>query len=136
MLHLPGRNGFLPEKLSVTKPATPVDTPALEPVLLRKNDKFEVWFKQDDQLFTPHGRIGITISSESVDNSPVNHLLSTLFCELISAELQEQLFSALLANSNFSIARGMGLINVNVSDFSSGLPLLLKTVLQKLKTFK
>ncbi|KAJ2867640.1 metalloprotease [Coemansia aciculifera] len=136
MLHLPGRNKFLPENLSVTKPATPTDTPALEPVLLRKNDKFEVWFKQDDQFFTPHGHIGIAISSESVDSSPVNHLLSTLLCELVSAELQEQLFSALLANSNFSIGHGMGSITVGVSGFSSGLPLLLKTVLQKLKTFK
>ncbi|KAJ2327374.1 metalloprotease, partial [Coemansia sp. RSA 2673] len=63
MLHLPGRNIYLPESLSVTKPVTPVDKPATEPVLLRKNDKFEVWFKQDDQFFTPHGHIGLTISS-------------------------------------------------------------------------
>ncbi|KAJ2876464.1 metalloprotease, partial [Coemansia aciculifera] len=68
MLHLPGRNIYLPESLSVTKPATIADTPALEPVLLRKNDKFEAWFKQDDQFFTPHGRIGLTISSEQLDN--------------------------------------------------------------------
>ncbi|KAJ2040200.1 metalloprotease [Coemansia sp. S3946] len=136
LLHLPGRNEFLPENLSVTKPVTPVDTPALEPVLLRKNDKFEVWFKQDDQFFTPHGHIGLTISSEYVGNSPVNHLLSTLLCELVSAELQEQSYSASTANSNFTITHGMGSIDVGVSGFSSGLPLLLKTVLQRLKTFK
>ncbi|KAJ2036402.1 metalloprotease [Coemansia sp. S16] len=135
-LHLPGRNKFLPENLSVTKPATPVDTPALEPVLLRKNDKFEAWFKQDDQFFTPHGHIGLTISSEYVDNSPVNHLLSTLLCNLVLVELQEQLFSALKANNNFSIAHGKGSIDVDVHGFSSGLPLLLKTLLQKLKTFE
>ncbi|KAJ2116870.1 metalloprotease [Coemansia sp. RSA 922] len=136
MLHLPGRNIYLPESLSVTKPVTPVDKPATEPVLLRKNDKFEVWFKQDDQFFTPHGHIGLTISSEYVNNSPLNHLLSTLLCSLVSAELQEQLFSALLANSYFYVAPGGGSINVGVAGFSSGLPLLLKTVLQKLKTFK
>ncbi|KAJ2064964.1 metalloprotease, partial [Coemansia sp. S146] len=136
MLHLPGRNEFLPDNLLVTKPDTPMDTPTLEPVLPRKNDMFEVWFKQDDQFFTPRGRIGLTISSESVGNSPVNHLLSTLLCKLILAKLQEQLFSALLANSNFYIAHGIGSIDVGVSGFSSGLPLLLKTVLQKLKIFK
>ncbi|KAJ2401897.1 metalloprotease, partial [Coemansia sp. RSA 2531] len=64
MLHLPSRNAYLPESLSVTKPATPVDKPTIEPVLLKKNDRFEVWFKQDDQFFTPHGHIGLTISSE------------------------------------------------------------------------
>ncbi|KAJ2748549.1 metalloprotease, partial [Coemansia pectinata] len=136
MLHLPGRNIYLPESLSVTKPATIADTPALEPVLLRKNDKFEAWFKQDDQFFTPHGRIGLTISSESVNNSPVNYLLSTLLCELVSAELQEQLFSALLANNYFYMSPRGGAINVGVSGFSSGQPNLLKTVLQKLKTIK
>ncbi|KAJ2876421.1 metalloprotease [Coemansia aciculifera] len=136
MLHLPGRNIYLPESLSVTKPATPTDTPALEPVLLRKNDKFEVWFKEDDQFFTPHGRIGLAISSESVDNSPVNYLLSALLCKLVSAELHEQLFSASMANSYFYMSQGGGLINVGVAGFSSGLPNLLKTALQKLKTFK
>ncbi|KAJ2872880.1 hypothetical protein GGH93_003659 [Coemansia aciculifera] len=136
MLHLPGRNEFLPESLSVTNPSTPVDTPALEPVLLRKNDKFEVWFKQDDQFFTPHGRIGLTISSESAGNSPVNHLLLTLLCKLVSAKLQEHLFGALLANNYFYMSPGGGSINIGVSGFSSGLSNLLKTALQKLKTFK
>ncbi|KAJ2757425.1 metalloprotease [Coemansia pectinata] len=136
MLHLPGRNIYLPESLSVTKPATIADTPALEPVLLRKNDKFEVWFKEDDQFFTPHGRIGLAISSESVDNSPVNYLLSALLCKLVSAELHEQLFSASMANSYIYMSQGGGLINVGVAGFSSGLPNLLKTALQKLKTFK
>ncbi|KAJ2432014.1 metalloprotease [Coemansia sp. RSA 2531] len=135
MLHLPGRNKFLPENLSVTKPATIADPPALEPVLLRKNDKIEVWFKQDDQFFTPHGRIGLAISSEYVDNSPLNHLLSTLLCKVVSAELQEQLFSASMASSYFNMSPGGGLINVGVSGFSNGLPNLLKTALQKIKTF-
>ncbi|KAJ1925563.1 metalloprotease [Coemansia sp. S17] len=135
MLHLPGRNIYLPDSLSVTKPATIADPPALEPVLLRKNDKIEVWFKQDDQFFTPHGRIGLAISSEYVDNSPLNHLLSTLLCKLVSAELQEQLFSASMANSYFYMSPGGGLINVGVSGFSNGLPNLLKTALQKIKTF-
>ncbi|KAJ2063929.1 metalloprotease [Coemansia sp. S2] len=136
MLHLPGRNKFLPENLSVTKPATIADPPALEPVLLRKNDKIEVWFKQDDQFFTPHGRIGLAISSEYVDNSPLNHLLSTLLCKVVSAELQEQLFSASMASSYFNMSPGGGLINVGVSGFSNGLPNLLNTALQKIKTFK
>ncbi|KAJ2341250.1 metalloprotease, partial [Coemansia sp. RSA 2673] len=136
MLHLPGRNKFLPENLSVTKPATIADPPALEPVLLRKNDKIEVWFKQDDQFFTPHGRIGLTISSEYVDNSPLNDLLSTLLCKIVSAELREQLFSASMANSYFYMSPGGGLINVGVSGFSNGLPNLLNTALQKIKTFK
>ncbi|KAJ2038918.1 metalloprotease [Coemansia sp. S3946] len=136
MLHLPGRNIYLPDSLSVTKPATIADPPALEPVLLRKNDKIEVWFKQDDQFFTPHGRIGLAISSEYVDNSPLNHLLSTLLCKIISAELQEQLFSASMASSYFNMNPRGGRINVGVSGLSNGLPNLLKTALRKIKTFK
>ncbi|KAJ2491494.1 metalloprotease [Coemansia sp. RSA 2050] len=134
-LHLPGRNAFLPDNLSATNPDTLANLPAVEPVLLRKNDKIEVWFKQDDQFFTPHGRIGLTISSESVDNTALNRLLTSLLCMLVSTELQEQMYSALIANSKFDIVQGIGSINVGVSGFSSGLPRLLKTVLQKLKTF-
>ncbi|KAJ2488762.1 metalloprotease, partial [Coemansia sp. RSA 2050] len=134
-LHLPGCNAFLPDNLSVTKPDTLANPPAVEPVLLRKNDKIEVWFKQDDQFFTPHGYIGLTISSESIDNTALNHLLTSLLCELVLAELQEQLYSASIADSKFDIVQGVGSINVGVSGFSSGLPHLLKTVLQKLKTF-
>ncbi|KAJ2337100.1 metalloprotease [Coemansia sp. RSA 2681] len=133
LLHLPGRNSFLPSDLSVSKPTTIADSPALEPVLLIKSDKLEVWFKKDDQFFTPHGSIGLAISSQVVDNSPINWVLSSLFCKLASANLEEELFSAKLANSKFSISLGTGSINVGVSGFSSRLPLLLKTVLQKLK---
>ncbi|KAJ1812443.1 metalloprotease, partial [Coemansia sp. RSA 2675] len=100
-----------------------------------KNDKIEVWFKQDDQFFTPHGHIGLSISSESIDNTALNHLLTSLLCELVSAELQEQLHSASIANSKFGIAQAIGSINIDVSGFSSGLPHLLKAVLQKLRTF-
>ncbi|KAJ2101377.1 metalloprotease [Coemansia sp. S100] len=135
MLHLPSRNAYLPESLSVTKPATIADPPALEPVLLRKSDKIEVWFKQDDQFFTPHGRIGLAISSEYVDNSPLNHLLTILLCKIVSSELKEQLFSASMANSYFYMSPGGGLINVGVSGFSNGLPNLLNTALQKIMTF-
>ncbi|KAJ2329455.1 metalloprotease, partial [Coemansia sp. RSA 2681] len=99
LLHLPGRNSFLPSDLSVSKPANIADPPALEPVLLIKSDKLEAWFKKDDQFFTPHGSIGLAISSQ------------------------------------FSISLGTGSIDVGVSGFSSRLPLLLKTVLQKLKAF-
>ncbi|KAJ2028439.1 metalloprotease, partial [Coemansia sp. S610] len=134
-LHLPGHNAFLPDNLSVSKPDVLANPPAVEPVLLRKNDKIEVWFKQDDQFFTPHGHIGLSISSESIDNTALNHLLTSLLCELVSAELQEQLYSASIANSKFGIAQAIGSINIDVSGFSSGLPHLLKTVLQKLRTF-
>ncbi|KAJ1817708.1 metalloprotease [Coemansia sp. RSA 2675] len=56
-LHLPDHNAFLPDNLSVSKPDVLANPPAVEPVLLRKNDKIEVWFKKDDQFFTPHGHI-------------------------------------------------------------------------------
>ncbi|KAJ2908014.1 metalloprotease, partial [Coemansia aciculifera] len=65
MLHFPGRNMFLPEHLSVNKPDTLAISPAIEPDLLKKDDNIEVWFKQDDQFFTPHGAISLAISSES-----------------------------------------------------------------------
>ncbi|KAJ2337130.1 metalloprotease [Coemansia sp. RSA 2681] len=133
LLHLPSCSPFLPSDLSVSKPATIADPPALEPVLLIKSDKLEVWFKKDDQFFTPHGSIGLAISSQSVDNSPINWVLSSLFCKLASANLEEELFSAKIANSKFSISLGTGSIDVGVSGFSSRLPHLLKTVLQKLK---
>ncbi|KAJ2744851.1 metalloprotease [Coemansia sp. BCRC 34301] len=77
MLHLPGRNAFLPDNLSVSKPDIIADPPSLEPVLLRKDNKMEVWFKQDDQFFTPHGSIGLTISSQSVDNLPINRRINS-----------------------------------------------------------
>ncbi|KAJ2015229.1 metalloprotease, partial [Coemansia sp. S85] len=112
-LHLPGHNAFLPDNLSVSKPDVLANPPAVEPVLLRKNDKIEIWFKQDDQFFTPHGHIGLTISSESIDNTALNHLLTSLLCELVSAELQEQLYSASIANSKFGIAQAIGSINID-----------------------
>ncbi|KAJ1997902.1 metalloprotease [Coemansia thaxteri] len=102
-IHLPARNVFLPDNFTVAKLATAADKPTSEPTLLRKNDKYEVWFKQDDQFFTPHGCISLIISSETTDNSPINQVLSQLFIQLATSKLNEEFYDASQANASWAL---------------------------------
>ncbi|KAJ2340215.1 metalloprotease, partial [Coemansia sp. RSA 2671] len=105
-LYLPDRNAFLPDNLSVTKPDTPANPPAVEPVLLRKNGHIEVWFKKDDQFFTPHGRIGLTINSEvpAFDQDMLEEALKDVTLNGLQAHIESVLGKAyvkMLVSGNY-----------------------------------
>ncbi|KAJ2431154.1 metalloprotease, partial [Coemansia sp. RSA 2531] len=56
-LSLPEKNAFIPDDLFIKNPNMLGTAVVLRPTLLRLNDSFELWFKQDDQFNTPKGSI-------------------------------------------------------------------------------
>ncbi|KAJ2466915.1 metalloprotease [Coemansia sp. RSA 2337] len=60
-LSLPEKNAFIPDDLFIKNPNMLGTAVVLRPTLLRLNDSFELWFKQDDQFNTPKGSIYLCI---------------------------------------------------------------------------
>ncbi|KAJ2335854.1 metalloprotease [Coemansia sp. RSA 2681] len=135
-LCLPEKNLFIPSDFTIKNANMLGAEAVLRPMLLKLNDNFELWFKQDDQFNTPKGCISLSIKTPTVNSSPRNHLMSSLFCAMLSSKMLESLHNATNAGLEFSIFSTSSTIEVSVSGFSNKLPTLLATVLDSTKAFK
>ncbi|KAJ2446970.1 metalloprotease, partial [Coemansia sp. RSA 2424] len=74
-LCLPERNVFMPSDFTIKNDNMLGAAAVLRPTLLKLNDKFELWFKQDDQFETLKGSISLSIKSPAATNSPLDHIM-------------------------------------------------------------
>ncbi|KAJ2797000.1 metalloprotease, partial [Coemansia furcata] len=135
-LRLPERNQFMPTDFTIKNPNMLGDAAVLRPTLLRLNDNFELWFKQDDQFSTTKGNIYLSINVPTVDSSPQNRVMSQFYCSMLASDLDEDLYNAACAGLRFGAYSTSSTIEVFVAGFSSKLPELLKTVLERVVSFK
>ncbi|KAJ2113132.1 metalloprotease [Coemansia sp. RSA 922] len=96
-LSLPEKNAFIPDDLFIKNPNMLGTAVVLRPTLLRLNDSFELWFKQDDQFNTPKGSIYLCIKVPNVNSSPQNWIMSNLYCDMLNSELLEDLYNSTCA---------------------------------------
>ncbi|KAJ2425098.1 metalloprotease [Coemansia sp. RSA 2531] len=135
-LSLPERNEFMPTDFTIKSPNMLGAAAVLRPTLLRLNDNFELWFKQDDQFSTAKGSISLSITVPTVNSSPQNHIMSKLYCSMLGSALDEDLYNATCAGLSYYVYPTNSTVEVYVAGFSSKLPELLKTVIERAKTFK
>ncbi|KAJ2111135.1 metalloprotease [Coemansia sp. RSA 922] len=135
-LSLPERNEFMPTDFTIKSPNMLGAAAVLRPTLLRLNDNFELWFKQDDQFSTAKGSISLSINVPTVNSSPQNHIMSKLYCSMLGSDLDEDLYNATCAGLSYCVYPTNSTVEVYVAGFSSKLPELLKTVIERAKTFK
>ncbi|KAJ1910624.1 metalloprotease, partial [Coemansia sp. S17] len=83
-LSLPEKNAFIPDDLSIKNPNMLGAAAVLRPTLLRLDDSFELWFKQDDQFNSPKGGIYLCIKVPNVNSSPQNWIMSNLYCDMLN----------------------------------------------------
>ncbi|KAJ2636385.1 metalloprotease, partial [Coemansia sp. RSA 1694] len=62
-LCLPEKNLFIPSDFTIKNANMLGAEAVLRPMLLKLNDNFELWFKQDDQFNTPKGCISLSIKT-------------------------------------------------------------------------
>ncbi|KAJ2050069.1 metalloprotease [Coemansia sp. S16] len=98
-LSLPEKNAFIPDDLFIKNPNMLGTAVVLRPTLLRLNDSFELWFKQDDQFNTPKGSIYLSNYSKIYTTLHVqvnyictaewhHQLLASELSKITSAKLQ------------------------------------------------
>ncbi|KAI8322211.1 hypothetical protein GQ54DRAFT_328450 [Martensiomyces pterosporus] len=134
-LHLPEPNWFIPDNLDVDKPERPAE-PAQAPVLLRRTQGAEVWFKRDDRFFLPRGEIRIVVETPRVYESPLNSILSQLFVLILKDSLSEITYDAQVAGLWFDIRDSADGIFLHLDGFNDKLPRLLEILLKALRSHK
>ncbi len=130
-------NPFIPENLAI-KPLKGEPLPATaanvmdKPKLLVDSDGVRLWFKQDNQFFTPRSNFFVYAMTPLFQNSLRNSLLANFVVSLVNDKLSAYAYPANLAGADFGIgarSRGFTLALSGYSDKQSG---LLETLLKTL----
>ncbi|EJD53131.1 hypothetical protein AURDEDRAFT_110880 [Auricularia subglabra TFB-10046 SS5] len=133
-LHLPHENNFIPTNLTVDK--RPVDTPQKQAVVIAKTRLSTLFHKKDDQFWVPKANVFLFIWSPMSAPTPRHVVKTRLFCELVTDALTEYSYDADLAGLRYNLSPDIYGIQVSVSGYNDKLPVLLATVLEKVKTIK
>lgn len=132
--HYPIPNKFIPENFKIS--GIKSDSPLLHPYLIDENNKFHVWFKQDDQFEVPKGIIEVRLTSPIFTKSIENSLYSGLLTNLIEDELTDISYYAALVGLHYKIFSLSSGIIVRVSGYNDKLAVLLEQILIKIKNYK
>ncbi|KAF2769156.1 LuxS/MPP-like metallohydrolase [Teratosphaeria nubilosa] len=130
-LHLPGKNEFVPQRLDVEKKE--VETPALEPKLIRNEENVRLWYKKDDQFWVPKANIDICLRSPVPNMTPLAAVTMQLYGDLLDDSLNEYAYDADLAGLDYSVSRHAVGMDVNVSGYNDKMHVLLEKVLESMR---
>ncbi|KAJ2325155.1 metalloprotease, partial [Coemansia sp. RSA 2681] len=126
-------NVFMPNDFTVKSANMLGAAAVLRPTLLKLNDNFELWFKQDDQFATLKGSIMLSIKLPTANTSPMKNVMSIMYCNLLDSNLRSGLCNARYAGLSFQVRFTNSAIEINVAGFTSKLPDLLMAILERVK---
>lgn len=130
-------NPFIPENLALKPlegaPLPPdADNVNQKPQLLIDADGVRLWFKQDNQFFTPRTNFYVYALTPLFQDSLRNSLLANFAVTLVNDQLSSYSYPANLAGAGFGLgARSRG-FTLSLSGYSDKQETLLETLLQTL----
>ncbi|KAJ2482685.1 metalloprotease [Coemansia sp. RSA 2131] len=95
----------------------------------------ELWFKQDDQFFTPRGTIHLKIRLANANTSKLDMLTAQILNLCISQVFDGEFYAAQHAGLDFKIDFTESELKIKVTGFNDKLVHLLTNVLHKIQTF-
>ncbi|KAG8937301.1 Insulinase (Peptidase M16) [Tulasnella sp. 418] len=132
-LFLPGPNAFVPSKLEAEKKE--VLEPLKRPLKILETPLSTLWYKKDDRFWVPKAYVNINIISPLASITARHNLATRLFADLVKDTLTEYAYDADLAGLSYSIANHAEGLSVSVAGYNDKLLVLLKVVLEKVKSF-
>ncbi|KAH9941260.1 LuxS/MPP-like metallohydrolase [Epithele typhae] len=134
-LALPRPNPFIPseEGLRVDKGPEGAE-PAKYPTLIVRTAAARLWHKQDDRFWVPKADVYVVVKSRLAYASPRHAMLSRLLVDLVDDALAEVTYDASLADLAYALSNHTDGLVLHVSGYRDKLAVLLRTVLEKLRT--
>ncbi|CAB4420535.1 unnamed protein product [Rhizophagus irregularis] len=133
-LKLPEINEFIPTDFETYKKE--ISTPAKRPDIIKDTQISRLWYKKDDTFWVPKANIYVLLNSPLAYATPLYHVKTRLYSELIKDALNEYLYNAQMAGVYYGINyRSQGL-SLSISGYNDKLPVLLEKVVNKMKNLK
>nr|XP_043635707.1 insulin-degrading enzyme-like 1, peroxisomal [Erigeron canadensis] len=131
-LHLPSRNVFIPEDLSIKSVKEKVNLP----VMLRKSEFSRLWYKPDTTFLTPKAFVKLDFYCPFGGISPEAIVITDISTRLLMDYLNEYAYDAQVAGLYYDISHTDNGFQVTLTGYSHKLNILLETVIEKIRTFE
>lgn len=133
-LHYPAPNKFIPSNFEIS--GTKSETPLKHLYLIDENEKFHVWYKQDDQFEVPKGSIELKLFLPTIGKSIQSAVSTMLLVDLIEDDLNDISYYATLVGLHFNIMQTSNAIELTVSGYNDKLLVLFEEILAKITNFE
>lgn len=121
-------NPFIPEDLSIrTTGATS------KPAVIEVMPGFRLWHQLDGDFPSPKSNFYFTFRSPIANDSPLHHVSTMLFVELVNEELNSFLYPAYTAGQSVNLYNHIRGFSMRLSGFRDKQPLLLEQITASLK---
>uniref|UniRef100_A0A0K2SYP7 Metalloproteaselike [Tribolium castaneum] n=1 Tax=Lepeophtheirus salmonis TaxID=72036 RepID=A0A0K2SYP7_LEPSM len=132
-LKLPETNSFISKNFDLVKREP---GQGKFPSIIKDTPLMRLWFKQDDEFLLPKANLKFEFKIPLVNADPHHVNLSRLFLSLLRDDLNEYIYSAILAGLNYAIHNTKQGIMLGVYGYNEMQPMLLDKVMYKLTNFK
>lgn len=127
-LHLPQNNIFIPTDLLPTVERGEWED---EPKLITSNNKMKIFCKKTNKFGLPHASSTFVLSLDGYYTNIKTYMLTVLLSSVLTSQLNNILYDAILLNYSVNITCGGGLY-ISLYGFHEKLPDLLKVVIEGL----
>ncbi|KAL5492063.1 STE23_1 [Sanghuangporus weigelae] len=130
-LALPKPNKFIPNNVEVEKVEVP--QPKNRPAIIRRSPLMDVWFKKDDQFWTPRAQVVIEARSPFASSNACEVVMTRLFAYLVQDALTEYSYDAELAGLYYDFSSTMRGVTLSLGGYNNKLHVLAEHILTKVK---
>ncbi|MCG3200558.1 MAG: Protease 3 [Gammaproteobacteria bacterium] len=129
-LALPAPNPFIPENTELK--TADADATAI-PARIDQQPGYELWFKQDEAFKQPRADFYFSVRTPAANDSAEHAVLTSLYTQLVSDELNEFSYAAQLAGLSYSLYPHIRGFTVRISGYEDKLALLLTRIVEALR---
>uniref|UniRef100_A0A1B6BXU5 Nardilysin n=1 Tax=Clastoptera arizonana TaxID=38151 RepID=A0A1B6BXU5_9HEMI len=129
--HLPDPNPFITSNFILL---TPPNNKTEYPDKIYEDDVIELWYKQDSTFKLPTAIICLQLISSMPHYMPHNAVMQDLLITILIQTLAEEVYSANMANLQYSISPSEKGIVISVQGFNEKLNCLLQTIIKYFKS--
>lgn len=123
--HLPKINPFLPSNFKIFNEKS---LPLKKPFLLKNTNKYQVWFKFDDQFSIPKLSMNLFLHLPQSNHDMTSSILTQLYCELYEDKLNDISYYASIAGLNYSINHWRDGILIKLNGYNDKILMLLTEI--------
>lgn len=136
-LFLPERNMFMPKNIAVKAPSMLASQDNSKskniPILLMNNEKFQLWFLQDQYFHSPKAELNFRLRLPLLNGSLENAARTQLFVALVLDQLNENVYPAGFAGLTFSVTANPQGFDINVAGYTDKQSLLVHKIVSTIE---
>ncbi|RIA87766.1 Metalloenzyme, LuxS/M16 peptidase-like protein [Glomus cerebriforme] len=117
-------------------PMSDYNPPAKRPDIIKNTQICRLWYKKDNTFWVPKANICLMFKSPLANTTPIHHVRTRLYTELVKDALNEYLYNAEIAGVSYNLNYQIQGLVLRLNGYNDKLPILLEKIVIKMKNLK